>query len=68
MFLEAHFGDVTIPDTSEEEDWLVLDVKVDDVVARVDLISMVSCGIDDILSLADHRSVWNANLQIYAKG
>jgi hypothetical protein len=41
MFLEAHFGDVTMPDTGEEEDWLVLDVKVDDVVARVDLISMV---------------------------
>ena len=42
MFLEAHFGDVTIPNTGEEEDWLVIDVKVDDVVARVDLISMVS--------------------------
>lgn len=41
MFLEAHFGDVTIPNTGEEEDWLVIDVKVDDVVARVDLISMV---------------------------
>jgi hypothetical protein len=35
------FGDVTIPNTGEEEDWLVIDVKVDDVVARVDLISMV---------------------------
>jgi hypothetical protein len=41
MFLEAHFGDVTVPNTGEEEDWLVMDVKVDDVVARVDLISMV---------------------------
>lgn len=41
MFLEAHFGDVTVPNTGEEEDWLVMDVKVDDIVARVDLISMV---------------------------
>jgi len=41
MFLEAHFGHVTVPNTGEEEDWLVMDVKVDDVVARVDLISMV---------------------------
>lgn len=41
MFLEAHFGDVTVPNTGEEEDWLVMDVKVDDFVARVDLISMV---------------------------
>ena len=41
MFLEAHFGDVTVPNTGEEEDWLVMDVKVDDDVARVDLISMV---------------------------
>jgi hypothetical protein len=41
MFLEAHFGNVTVPNTGEEEDWLVMDVKVDDVVARVDLISMV---------------------------
>jgi hypothetical protein len=41
MFLEAHFGDVNVPNTGEEEDWLVMDVKVDDVVARVDLISMV---------------------------
>lgn len=51
MFLEAHFGDVVIPDTGEEEDWLVLDVKVDDVVARVDLISMVR-GVDLLLFLA----------------
>jgi hypothetical protein len=41
MFLEAHFGDVSNPNTGEEEDWLVMDVKVDDTVARVDLISMV---------------------------
>jgi hypothetical protein len=42
IFLDAHFGNVTIPTTGEDDDWLVMDVKVDDVVARVDLISMVT--------------------------
>lgn len=46
MFLEAHFGNVTEPKTEvpegEEDDLLVMDVKVDDHVARIDLISMVS--------------------------
>jgi cleavage and polyadenylation specificity factor subunit 3 len=46
MFLEAHFGDVTkpasiVPDGSED-DLLVMRVTVDNVVATVDLISMVS--------------------------
>jgi hypothetical protein len=49
MFLEAHFGDVSIPNTGEEEDWLVMDVKVDDVVARVDLISMVRLRLPALL-------------------
>ena len=46
MFLEAHFGDVSIPRTEvpegEEDDLLVMDVTVDGIVARIDLISMVS--------------------------
>jgi cleavage and polyadenylation specificity factor subunit 3 len=46
MFLEAHFGDVSTPKTSvadgEEDELLIMDVKVDDHIARVDLISMVS--------------------------
>lgn len=50
MFLEAHFGDVTVPNTGEEEDWLVMDVKVDDTVARVDLISMVRLSLHSTLS------------------
>lgn len=45
MFLQAHFGDVSLPQHSvedgEEDDLLVMDVRVDDVVARIDLISMV---------------------------
>lgn len=46
MFLEAHFGDVSVPKTEvpegEEDHLLVMDVKVDNTVARIDLISMVS--------------------------
>lgn len=49
MFLEAHFGSVSTPKTSvedgEEDELLVMDVVVDDVVARVDLISMVSAEV-----------------------
>lgn len=45
MFLEAHFGDVSVPRTEvpegEEDDLLVMDVTVDGIVARIDLISMV---------------------------
>lgn len=45
MFLEAHFGEVTTPKTTvadgEEDDLLVMDVRVDNLTARLDLISMV---------------------------
>lgn len=45
MFLEAHFGEVSIPRTEvpegEEDDLLVMDVTVDGVIASIDLISMV---------------------------
>ncbi|WWD16619.1 endoribonuclease YSH1 [Kwoniella shandongensis] len=44
MFLEAHFGEVSGPNTSvpegEEDDLLVMEVKVDNAIARIDLISM----------------------------
>lgn len=46
MFLEAHFGDVEMPKATvqdgEEDDLMMMDVKVDDLTARVDLFSMVS--------------------------
>ena len=43
LFLSAHFGDVTLPSTSDDDDdLLVMDVTVDKSKARVDLISMVS--------------------------
>ena len=45
MFLEAHFGDVSSPRRQvargDEDELLVMDVTVDGVIARVDLISMV---------------------------
>lgn len=45
MFLEAHFGEVSKPTSSvpdgSEDDLLVMRVTVDEVVATVDLISMV---------------------------
>ena len=42
MFLQSHFGDVSAPSTGDDDDLWVMDVKVDKVTARVDLISMVS--------------------------
>lgn len=46
LFLLAHFGDVSIPLMQEtegkEDDLLVIRVEVDGVVARVDLMTMVS--------------------------
>ncbi len=45
MFLEAHFGDVSQPQTQmvdgKEDELLVIDVTVDGIVARIDLISIV---------------------------
>ncbi|WVQ83623.1 endoribonuclease YSH1 [Cryptococcus sp. DSM 104549] len=44
LFLEAHFGEVSGPNTTVpeggEDDLLTMEVKVDDAVAKVDLISM----------------------------
>ncbi|KAL7424153.1 endoribonuclease ysh1 [Cryptotrichosporon argae] len=53
MFLDAHFGDVSRPrrevDDGDEDELLVMDVKVDDAVARLDLISMkVTCESDEL--------------------
>lgn len=42
LFLEAHFGNVSGPESSDDDDLLTLEVKVDGQVARLDLISMVS--------------------------
>lgn len=43
LFLKAHFGQVDKPSKDEDEsDLLALDIKVDDLKARLDLISMVS--------------------------
>jgi cleavage and polyadenylation specificity factor subunit 3 len=44
LFLEAHFGNVSGPESSDDDDLLTLEVKVDDQVARLDLISMVSAA------------------------
>ncbi|ORY23435.1 Endoribonuclease YSH1 [Naematelia encephala] len=53
MFLQAHFGDVSEPRTSvpegDEDDLLVIKVNVDEVIARLDLISMrVECENTDL--------------------
>ncbi|TXT04239.1 hypothetical protein VHUM_04237 [Vanrija humicola] len=53
MFLEAHFGDVSHPETQvadgDEDNLLVMKVTVDGVVATVDLISMkVECESDEL--------------------
>lgn len=43
LFLQAHFGEVVKPSNVEgdDSDLLALDIKVDDVEARLDLLSMV---------------------------
>lgn len=64
MFLEAHFGDVSIPrkgrKDGNDDDLLVMDVVVDNVIARVDLISMVSLDVKHVLT----SSGWSASLMI----
>lgn len=45
LFLQAHFGDVSVPKRTapegEEDDLLVMEIKLDGVTANLDLISMV---------------------------
>lgn len=45
LFLQAHFGDVSVPKRTalegEEDDLLMMGIKLDGVTANVDLISMV---------------------------
>jgi len=69
MFLQGHFGDVSKPQTqmveADEDELFVMDVKLDGVVARIDLISMVSAlyiptGLIGV-------SVWTASLKISGK-
>lgn len=55
LFLQSHFGDVSAPRLSlhngedDEDDLMVVNVRVDEEVARVDLINMkVECGDDDL--------------------
>lgn len=53
MFLSSHFGDVSEPqialDGEDEDDLMVIDVRVDGRLARVDLISMkVECESDEL--------------------
>ena len=40
-FLAAHFGEVTMPSENDDDSLLVIDIKVDDLDARVDLITVV---------------------------
>jgi cleavage and polyadenylation specificity factor subunit 3 len=41
-FLTAHFGEVSMPSDGDDDSLLVIDIKVDNLEARVDLITMVS--------------------------
>jgi cleavage and polyadenylation specificity factor subunit 3 len=41
-FLTAHFGEVTVPPRDDDEGLWVIDIHVDDLTARLDLISMGS--------------------------
>lgn len=45
-FLSAHFGEVSDPELTEkpgkEDELLMIEVTVDDLVARIDLVTMVS--------------------------
>ena len=65
MFLQAHFGDVSQPQTQlvdgDEDELLVIDVSVDGIVARVDLISMVTLFWFRRVALVDDCSGWNAS-------
>jgi len=40
-FLTAHFGDVSMPSEEDDDALLVIDIQVDNLEARVDLITMV---------------------------
>lgn len=44
-FLTAHFGEVTVPPRDDDEGLWVVDIQVDDLTARLDLISMVSANV-----------------------
>lgn len=64
-FLTAHFGEVTVPARDDDEGLWVIDIHVDELTARLDLISMVSV-------VAWHRQkanncAWRAATSSFAK-
>lgn len=59
-FLTAHFGDVSMPSEDDDDALLMIDIKVDNLEARVDLITMVR-NRDDI---ADPQRVESENEQL----
>ena len=59
-FLTAHFGDVSMPSEDDDDALLVIDIKVDNLEARVDLITMVSKHVD----ITDPQRVESENEQL----